>query len=72
MDVQLLATFQLSLALGDWWIGVFLGDTGNDNTLLHISDSMEALAAVRPSMFADITVRAVERLWLVTADIVWL
>ena len=33
VDVQLLATFQLSLALGDWWIGVFLGDTGNDNTL---------------------------------------
>ena len=44
---------------------MFLGDTGNDNTLLHISDSMEALAAIRPSMFADITVRAVERHWLV-------
>ena len=72
VDVQLLATFQLSLAVGDWWIGVFLGDKGNDNTLLHISDSMEALAAVRPSMFTDITVRSVERLWLVTADIVLL
>ena len=72
MDVQLLPTFQLSLALGDWWIGVFLADTGTDNTLLHISDSIEVLVAVRPSMFADITVRAVERLWLVTADIVWL
>ena len=34
---------------------MFLGDTGNDNTLFHISDSMEALAAVRPSMFADIS-----------------
>ena len=49
-----------------------LGGTGNDNTLLHISDSIEALTAVIPSMFADITVRAVGRLWLVTADIVWL
>ena len=45
--------FQLSLALGDWWIGVFLGDTSDDNTISHIFDSMEALAAVRPSMFAD-------------------
>ena len=51
----------------------FLEDTGNDeHSRLHISDSKEALAAVRPSMFADITVRAVERLWLVTEDIVWL
>ena len=32
----------------------------------------QALTAVRPSMFADITVRAVERLWLATAGIVWL
>ena len=51
---------------------MFLGDTGNgQHSLLHISDCMEAIAAVRPSMFADITVRAVERLWLVTEDIIW-
>ena len=40
-------------------------------SLLHIFDSVDALEAVRPSMFADITVSAVERLWLFTADIVW-
>ena len=34
---------------------------------MHISDSMHALEAVRPSMFADITV--VERPWLFTTDI---
>ena len=31
-------------------------------SLLHISDGMDALDALRPSMFADITVSAVERL----------
>ena len=36
------------------------------------SYSREALEAVSPSMFVDITVSAVERLWLFTADIVWL
>ena len=40
-------------------------------SLSHISDSMDTLEAVRPSMFADITVSAVERLWLFTIDIVW-
>ena len=32
---------------------------------------MYALEAIRPSMFADITVSTVERLWLFTADIVF-
>ena len=32
---------------------------------------MDALEAVRPSMFVNITVSAVERLRLFTADIVW-
>ena len=35
------------------------------------SDSMDALEAVRPSMFTAITVSAVERLWLFAVDIVW-
>ena len=39
-------------------------------SLLQISDSMDALEAVIPSMFVDITVSAVEILWLCTADIV--
>ena len=39
--------------------------------LLHISDSMDALEDVRPSVFADITVSAVEIIWLFTADILW-
>ena len=38
---------------------------------LHITDSIDDLEAVRPSMFGDITVSAVERLWLFSADIVW-
>ena len=40
-------------------------------SLLHIFDSMDALETIRPSMLADITVSAVERLWLFTADIAW-
>ena len=40
-------------------------------SLSHISDSMDALESVRPSMFADITISAVERLWLFNVDIVW-
>ena len=40
-------------------------------SLLHISDSIDALEGVRNSMFADITVSSIERLWLFTADIVW-
>ena len=47
---------------------MFLGGTCGDNALLHISDSMDALEAVRPSMFK---VSAVVRLCLFTADIVW-
>ena len=36
---------------------------------LHNSDSMDALLAVRPSMFADITIRTSEEFWLCMADI---
>ena len=32
---------------------------------------MNALEAVIPSMFADITVSTVEKLWLLAADILW-
>ena len=65
-------SFQVSSALLDVVLCESLGDTKSDSTLLHMSDSMDALEAVRPSMFADITVSAVERLWLFTVDIVWL
>ena len=37
---------------------------------LHITDSMDALLAVRPSTFADITVIATEGPWLWTPDMV--
>ena len=36
---------------------------------LHNYDSMDALLAVRPSMFADITISASEEFWLCVADI---
>ena len=51
----------------------FLGDTNSNSALshLHISDSMDALEAVKPLMFADITVSTVERIRLFTVDIVW-
>ena len=42
---------------------MFLGGTGSDNALsylLYISDIMDALEAVRLSMFTDVTVSAVE------------
>ena len=65
--------FQVYSALLDVVLCESLGDTNSDSalSLLHISDSMDALEAVRPSMFADITVSDVERLWLITSDIVW-
>ena len=39
---------------------------------LHISDTNDALEAVRPSMFADVTVNAVKTFCLFTADIILL
>ena len=68
-DVDLLVTFQLYWAWRGLWVCVFPEDTGSDNALSL--SSMDALEAVGTSMFADITVSAVERLWLFTADIVW-
>ena len=56
MDVQLLVTFQLSWALRGLWVCVFHAGTDSDNTLLHISESMDALEAVIPLMIADIAV----------------
>ena len=45
----------------------FLGGTGSDNAVsFTLSNDMDALEAVRPSMFADINQRR-----LFTADIVW-
>ena len=44
-------------------------ETQTVTMLSHISDSMEALEAVRPSMLADITVIAGERSWLFASDI---
>ena len=61
-------SFQVSSALLDVVLCESLGDTGSDGAL---SDSMYTFEAVRPPMFADITVSTVERLWLFTEDIVW-
>ena len=62
-------SFQLSSTLLDVVLCESLGDTNCDSALLHISDSMYAFESVRPSMFADITVIAVERSWLFPSDI---
>ena len=61
-------SFQVSYALIDVVLCMSLGDTNSGSAL---PDCMDALEAVRPSMFADITVSAVERLWLFAVDIVW-
>ena len=61
-------SFHVSLAFLDVALCECLVDTNSDSA---ISDNMYALEAVRPLMFADITVSVVERLRLFTVDIVW-
>ena len=56
MDVQLLASYQESLALLGLWLGVFLGDIDSGNAVsCTILIVWNALLADRPSTFADIT-----------------
>ena len=72
MDVLLLVPYQECLALLDLCLGGFLGDIDsiiNQCLSLHNSDSMDALLAVRPSVFAAITIRASEELCLCMTDI---
>ena len=64
-DIQAILGLEMCVGLCVSW-----RDRQWQRSLLHMSDSMDALEAVRPSMLADITVSAVERLWLFTADIV--
>ena len=63
---QLQVSFRLSSALQDVVLYESLGDTNSDSAL---SDSINAFKAVRPSMFTDITVIAIERFWLFASDI---
>ena len=57
-DVQLLASYQESLALLGLWLGVSWRYRQWQCCILHNADSMDALLADRPSTFADITVIA--------------
>ena len=49
--------YEECLALLDLWLYVFLRDIDSSNVYLCTTlDSMDVLLAVRPSMFADITI----------------
>ena len=42
-------------------------DTNNDN--IHSSITLDTIEAVKPSMFADMTIIPVEELWILIVDI---
>ena len=60
MDVQLLAPYQDSLALLGLYIGAFLGEDNANAAPCTFLMVIDALLAVRPSTFADITASTTE------------